>query len=493
MRLVVGRRRGLLLAASACALGLPLVVPVRTQGATSAASVTVTLSDFGIRLSSGAVAARRVTFRVINRGNVPHGFAVAGKQTTLLPHGGRASLTVTVAKPRAYRFFSNGRGDAALGMTGVVRIGGHVTGKAQPLATRSRLRLTPVATGLGPLTFAASPPGDTDRLMVVRQDGMVLLFKDGMRQTRPFLDIRNVVGAEGEKGLLSIAFAPDYASSGRFYAYFTNRDGNIRVVERKRADDDSDVADTSRRRVLAIEKETADHNGGMMQFGPDGYLYVSVGDGGADPPRVPVGRSGQTLGDLLGTILRIDPRGGAPYAVPAGNPFVSQESARPEIVAYGLRNPWRFWIDAPTGTMLIGDVGEGAREEVDRLPLDRLGLDFGWPCKEGSVVPPGVSLPSSCAGATLTSPLLEYPHTAKRCSIVGGVVARDPRVVALSGLFLWADFCEGRVNALTAQGQVVPLNLAVTQPTSFGVDGSGRVFVTTATGSVLRLDIVPTI
>ena len=491
MGLAVGRRRGALLAASACALGLPLLVPGGTRAAGSAASVTVTLSDFGIRLSVGAVQARRVTFRVVNRGNVPHGFGVAGKRTAVLPHGGRATLTVTVAKGGAYRFSSTRPGDAALGMTGVVRIGERVTGEAGPFATRSRLRLIPVATGLGPLTFAASPPGDTDRLMVVRQDGVVLLFNDGMRQAQPFLDLRNVVRAEGEKGLLSIAFAPDYASSGRFYAYFTNRDGNIRVVERKRSDDDPDVADTSRRRVLAIEKETADHNGGMMQFGPDGYLYVAVGDGGADPPRVPVGRSGQTLGDLLGTILRIDPRGGAPYAVPAGNPFVSQESARPEIVAYGLRNPWRFWIDAPTGAMLIGDVGEGAREEVDRLPLDRLGLDFGWPCKEGSVVPPGVALPSSCAGAQLTPPLFEYPHTVKRCSIVGGVVARDPRLTALSGLFLWADFCEGRVNGLTAEGKVVPLNLAVPQPTSFGVDGSGRVFVTTATGSLFRLALAP--
>jgi glucose/arabinose dehydrogenase len=491
MVLAVGRRRGVLLAASACALGLLLAVPGGTRAAGSSASVTVTLSDFAIRLSAGAVRSRHVTFHVLNRGNVPHGFAVAGSRTALLPHGGRATVDVTVSKPGAYRFSSPRPGDAALGMTGLVRMGVHAAGKAEPLATRSRLRLVPVATGLGALTFAASPPGDGDRLMVVQQDGVVLLFENGVRQPRPFLDLRSVVRAEGEKGMLSLAFAPDYASSGRFYVYFTNRDGNIRVIERRRSDADPDVADTSRRRVLAIEKETADHNGGMMQFGPDGYLYVAVGDGGADPPRVPVGRSGQTLGDLLGTVLRIDPRGGTPYAIPPGNPFVAEESARPEIVAYGLRNPWRFWIDAPTGAMLIGDVGEGAREEVDRLPLDSLGLDFGWPCKEGSVVPPGVTLPSGCAGARLTPPLYEYPHTAKRCSIVGGVVAHDPRVTALSGLFLWADFCEGRLNGLTAQGKVVPLGLTVAQPTSFGVDGSGRIYVTTTTGSLFRLALAP--
>ncbi len=492
MRLAVGRpRRLLLLAASACGVALPLALPGGTHASASAATVSVTLSDFGVRLSAGTVRSRHVTFRVRNRGNVPHGFAVAGSRTALLEHGGRATLTVTVPKPGGYRFSSPRPGDAALGMTGVVRIGVPFKGKAAPLVTRSRLRLAPVATGLGPLTFAVSPPGDPDRLMVVQQDGLVLLFKNGMRQARPFLDLRSVVRSEGEQGLLSIAFAPDYASSGRFYAYFTNRDGNIRVVERKRSDDDPNVADTSRRRVLAIEKETADHNGGMMQFGPDGYLYISVGDGGADPPRVPVGKRGQSLHDLFGAILRIDPTGAAPYAIPPGNPFVTNESARPEIVAYGLRNPWRFWIDAPTETMLIGDVGEGAREEINRLPLDRLGLDFGWPCREGGIVPPEVTIPASCAGAKLTAPLYAYPHTTKRCSITGGVVARDPAIAGLTGLYLWSDFCEGRVNGLTAAGKVVPLNLPVQQPTSFASDGSGRVYVTTATGSLFRLTLAP--
>jgi glucose/arabinose dehydrogenase len=492
MGLAVGRRRGALLAVTCCALatGLPAAGGAREAG--SAASVTVTLSDFAIRLSAGAVRARTVTFHVRNRGNVPHSFGVAGRGTALLSHGRSATLTVTVSSPGAYRFSSSRAGDAAIGMTGLMRIGVRVDGKADPLSTRSRLRLTPVATGLGPLTFAVSPPGDADRLMVVRQDGMVLLFENGVRRPQPFLDLRSVVGAEGEKGLLSLAFAPDYAASGRFYVYFTNRDGNIRVVERTRSASDPDVADPTHRRVLALEKATADHNGGMMQFGPDGDLYVAIGDGGADPPAIPVGVRGQTLDDLFGTILRIDPRGGAPYAIPSGNPFASQDGARPEIVAYGLRNPWRFWIDPQTNTMLIGDVGEGAREEVDRLPLDHLGLDFGWPCKEGTTVPPDVALPASCAGAALTAPLFEYPHTAKRCAITGGLVARDTRLAALGGIYLWADFCEGRVYGLTAQGAEVPLGLApVEQPTSFGVDGAGRVYVTTARGSLYRLDVAP--
>jgi glucose/arabinose dehydrogenase len=391
-----------------------------------------------------------------------------------------------LSRPGRYRFASGRPGDAAVGMAGSLRVG--VGGRARPLATSSRLRLTTIATGLGPLTFAVAPPGDQHRLFVVRQDGLVLLFKDGVKEDRPFLDLRNRIDAEGEQGLLSIAFAPDYATSGRFYAYFTNRDGNIRIVERRRSEADPDDADPSGRRVLAVVKQTANHNGGMMQFGPDGYLYASIGDGGADPPTVPVGRHGQTLGDLFGTIIRIDPRADAPYGIPPGNPFVSVEGARPEIVAYGLRNPWRFSIDAKTKTMLIADVGEGAREEVDRLPLDRLGLNFGWPCKEGAIVPPKVDIPESCRDARLTAPLFEYPHGEKRCSITGGVVARAPNLRALDGLYLWADFCEGRVNALTAAGNVVPLNLRAEQPTSFGLDGTGRIYVTTATGTLLRLD-----
>jgi len=320
----------------------------------------------------------------------------------------------------------------------------------------------------------------------------VLLYRNGLRAAKPFADLRSVVRAEGEKGLLSIAFAPDYATSGLLYAYYNNRNGNIRVVELHRSAADPDSVDSSRRRLIALTKQTADHNGGMMQFGPDGYLYIGIGDGGADPPAVAVGRSGQTLDDLFGTIIRIDPRGGDPYGVPAGNPFVSTAGARPEIVAYGLRNPWRFWIDAPTDSMVIGDVGEGSREEVDRLALDQLGVDFGWPCREGSVVPPRVTIPASCATAQLTAPSFEYPHGAKRCSITGGVVAHDPRIRALDGLYLWSDLCDGALYALSGvagRAAESPLGLAVTEPTSFGVDGAGRVYVTTGTGSLYRLDL----
>ena len=205
--------------------------------------------------------------------------------------------------------------------------------------------------------------------------------------------------------------------------------------------------------LIALTKQTADHNGGMMQFGPDGYLYIAVGDGGADPPRVAVGITGQTLTDLFGSILRIDPRHGTPYAIPPTNPFAATAGARPEIVAYGLRNPWRFWIDPKLDTMMIGDVGEGAREEIDELPLSKLGANFGWPCTEGTTVPDKVTLPATCKTATIPPPVWQYPHGETRCSITGGVVVRDPRLAELDGRYIWSDLCDGRIYALDPPGR----------------------------------------
>ncbi len=329
--------------------------------------VSVRLSETGIALSRTSVPAGRVLFSVQNRSPYRRAFEVVGAaRTRLLGPGGKTSVVV--------RFAKVGRRD--------LRSAG-APGKPLPTLTRSlrvapatkpspvpKLVLTLIQSGLGSPTHVVAPPGDESRLLVVQQNGLVSLIENGALRADPFLDLRSVVRAEGEKGLLSIAFAPDYAASGLLYAYFNNRDGNIRVVEYRRSVSDQDLVDRSTRRVLlALVKPTADHNGGMMQFGPDGYLYIAIGDGGANPPTIPVGATGQTLDDLFGSILRIDPRHGSPYAIPPGNPFVSVAGARPEIVAYGLRNPWRFWIDAKKNQMLIGDVGEGTREEIDRLPL----------------------------------------------------------------------------------------------------------------------------
>ena len=475
---------------------------------TASTRVAVTLVDFRIRMTPQVVAPGRVVFSVVNRGAVGHDLVFAkGGRTRVLQPGERQTIEVVFSKSGVYRFYCSVPGHRALGMEGVLRVGSAKAttgvpkpaastppGATTPPASALALELTPVASGLGPLTDVVAPPGDPTRLLVVQQDGLVLLLKDGVLQEQPFLDLRDETRADGEKGMLSIALAPDYETSGLFYADYNDLNGDVRVVEYRRSAVDPDVADPTGRLVIRIIKPTADHNGGMLQFGPDGDLYIGVGDGGANPPSIPVGAYGQTLDDLLGSILRIDPRQGDPYSIPADNPFVSTPGALPEIVAYGLRNPWRFWIDAQTDTMLIGDVGESTREEIDQLPLDHLGLNFGWPCKEGTTTP-DVIIPASCATATLTPPLYEYPHSSTRCSITGGVVARDPRLPALNGLFLWSDLCDGQIYAINPAAADIteqPLGVSVTQPTSFGVDALKRIYVATAGGELYRLDPLAT-
>ncbi len=483
--------------------------PALTRDAARAPKpVSVTLVDFKIRMSRTVVAPGRVVFEVVNRGAVAHDLVFKLGRTRILQPGGRQTISVVFSKSGVYRFFCSVQGHRALGMLGLLRVGPGPAPAPAPVAPPAGpvggppttaiggLGLTPVATGLGPLTFVAAPPGDGTRLMVVQQDGLVLLVKDGVLQDKPFLDLREATRADGEKGLLSIAFAPDYETSGLLYAYYNDPNGDVRVVELQRSADDPDTAGAEGRELLRIIKPTGDHNGGMMQFGPDGDLYVAVGDGGASPPSIPIGAYGQTLDDLLGSILRIDPREGEPYSIPADNPFVSAPDARPEIAAYGLRNPWRFWIDAQTNTMLIGDVGEDSREEIDRLPLSTLGLDFGWPCKEGTVTPPGVLAPASCSEAALTAPIYEYSHSETRCSITGGVVSRDPRLPAVDGLYLWSDLCDDQLYAIDPAAPTIterPLGLPVKQPTSFGTDALDRTYVTTAGGDLYRLDPAPSL
>ena len=289
-----------------------------------------------------------------------------------------------------------------------------------------------------------------------------------------------------------MAFAPDYSQSGLFYVYFTSRVGNgdVNVVEFRRIEANPSLADSdSGRLVLEIVKPWENHNGGMMQFGPDGYLYVSVGDGDSGVLHEP-GAFAQTVDDLLGNILRIDPRqsGDEPYTVPPGNPFVGAPGARPEIWAYGLRNPWRFWIDPVTGDMYVGDVGLGAREEIDYVAGGRGGGEnFGWPCFEGG-------LPFDTA-ATCTSPvppLLEYDHSGGECGVIAGLVLRDPRLPALDGSFLYADLCGGELRTLrAAAGALVEtedVGIKVQAPDSFGQDALRRVYVATLDGAVYRID-----
>ncbi len=354
------------------------------------------------------------------------------------------------------------------------------------------VRLEPLASFTAPV-YVTAPPGDTSRVFVVQRAGSVVLVKGGTPQATPFLTVP--VATDGERGLLSMAFAPDYATSGLFYVYLVAPGtGQIRIEERRRSAANPDVADPSYARlVLAVPHGLQNnHNGGQLQFGPDGMLYIGTGDGGGagDPYDNGQRLSGNPAGDgqnpLLGKLLRIDPRGAAPYAIPGGNPLAAPN--QPEIWAYGLRNPWRFSFDRATGDLVIGDVGQGAWEEIDFAPAAAgagRGANFGWDDWEGTHAFDG-------GGVAQAGPVVEHGHAAGWCSITGGYVVRDPALPDLAGQYVYGDLCLGRVYAATlsaggASG-VRDLGLAaVDQLVSFGQDACGRVYVVSIAGPVYRL------
>ncbi|MBB4662751.1 PQQ-dependent sugar dehydrogenase [Conexibacter arvalis] len=333
-------------------------------------------------------------------------------------------------------------------------------------------------------------PGDRSRLFVVEQEGRIRVVRNGRTVRTPFLDISDRVRSGGEQGLLSVAFAPDYASSGRFYVDYTDRDGDTRIVEFRRGSSPDRADRGSARQLLFQAQPESNHNGGLVTFGPDGHLYIGFGDGGgAFDQHGRIGNA-QNLGTWLGKVLRIDPlpSGGRPYGIPADNPFVGRAGAKPEIYWWGLRNPWRFSFDRRTGDVAIADVGQEAREEVDFLRRGTgAGANFGWRAWEGTV--------RSDDGLTVRDhvrPVLEYSHAGGNCSITGGYVVRDRRLPALRGRYIYADFCAGRL--LSARLRLPrardrrALGLRVPSVTSFGEDLAGRVYVVSQQGPVYRLD-----
>jgi glucose/arabinose dehydrogenase len=357
---------------------------------------------------------------------------------------------------------------------------------ATPSAARG-VRLKKVADFDAPL-YLTSPPGDSRRQFVVEQGGRVMVVRDGRKLGTPFLDISDQVTAGGEQGLLSIAFPPDYAESGLFYVYFTDDSGDQRIVEYHRRD--ADHADPgSARLVLRMADSESNHNGGLMLFGPDDLMYVGTGDGGGGGDQH--GRIGnaQSLGSLLGKILRIDPRaaGGRPYQVPSDNPFVGRSGARGEIYAYGLRNPWRFSFDRKTGDLTIGDVGQNAWEEIDvvRRGAGR-GANFGWRPFEGRArYTPGESAPRA------VGPVIVRSHDSGNCSITGGVIVRDRALAGLRGRYVFGDFCKGRIeSARLSPGRargVRRTSMKVDSLSSFGEDAQGRVYAISLNGPVYRI------
>jgi glucose/arabinose dehydrogenase len=370
---------------------------------------------------------------------------------------------------------------------------GLVAGAAPAMA----LKLVPVGTFRAP-TYVASPRHDLHRLFVTEKFGTVRLVRDGVTLRTPFLQIPGVT-AKSEQALASIAFAPDYATSGRFYVDYTavrpgDPDGSVLTVEEfRRSPADPDRADpASGRVVLAIDHpDHSDHNGGQLQFGRDGLLYVSTGDGGGnelDPQN-----HAENTHSLLGKILRIDPRATAtaPYRIPAGNPFASGNGGAPEVYAYGLRNPWRFSFDAATGALFLSDVGQSVREEIDYAARDRgAGANFGWHCREGTVRTRNLS-PRCTPSGSYRPPVLEYPHERGRCAVAGGYVARDHRLGSLYGHYLFGDWCEGRIRAAAISGRRAwrskKTGLRVLGLDSFGEDACHRLYAVSTRGPVMRI------
>jgi len=347
----------------------------------------------------------------------------------------------------------------------------------------SGLRLAPVVEGLDrPLGLEHA--GDR-RIFVVEQRGAVWTLEDGRLQETPYLDLRDRVDDSGfEQGLLGLAFHPDFARNGLLFVNYTNSGGNT-VVSRLTASAGAGQVDPATEEViLRIDQPFSNHNGGDLEFGPDGYLYIAAGDGGAAAD--PFG-NGQRLDTLLGKLLRIDVEVGDPYAIPGDNPFAAG-GGLPEIWAYGLRNPWRFAFDPLTGDLYIGDVGQNAWEEVDFLPAGFNGLrNFGWNVREGTHTFAGPATPD------MIDPVAEYANGAGgTCSVTGGVVLRGPSLPDWNGVYLFADYCSGQVWELVRDEAGIWTNRLLFNTdlniTAFGTDAQGEVYLVHQGGAVYRLE-----
>ena len=349
------------------------------------------------------------------------------------------------------------------------------------------LSFQPIASNLqSPVSITHA--GDS-RLFITLQVGQVMIH-DGTRVLpTPFLDIRSLVLAGGERGLLSIAFHPDYARNGLFFVNYTDRAGDT-VIARYRVSSDPNRADpASATQILFVDQPFPNHNGGQLQFGPDGYLYIGMGDGGSagDPDNRAQNRS-----TLLGKMLRIDVNADT-YAIPSSNPYVASGAGRGEIWALGLRNPWRFSFDRATGDLWIADVGQGAWEEVNRQPASSIGGEnYGWDIMEGT----HCFGAANCTRTGLVQPVLEYNHSDRACSVTGGYVYRGARFARMQGMYLYGDYCNGKIWGATPDGSggYVSRQLADTEYliSTFGEDLHGEIYVADHRGSIYRIiDVQP--
>ena len=346
----------------------------------------------------------------------------------------------------------------------------------------NNLRLQPISTSLSSPVFMTAPPNDSTRLFIVQQGGLIRIFDvvGGALLTDPFLNVGSLLSTGGERGLLGMAFDPQYAANRRFYIFYTNTAGSIVIARYLRSITDPDLADSSSAvTLLTVAHPNSNHNGGMLAFGPDGCLYAGVGDGGGsgDP-----NNNGQILSSLLGKLLRLNPDTGEACGNGIINPFILLGGEQ-EIWSRGLRNPWRFSFDSVTGDLYIGDVGQNVLEEINvsLAPNAGRGLNYGWRLMEGTRC---FNPSSNCDSGGLTLPVLEYPHDNGACSVTGGYVYRGSTKLDLQGTYFYADFCAKFVKSFRHQnGQATeqtewPL---LSPPgggvTSFGEDAAGELYI----------------
>lgn len=365
----------------------------------------------------------------------------------------------------------------------------HVASQAQ--TGFPSLKLQSVVKGLTSPTGLSHPGDQSNRLFVVEQRGTVRILKNGTLSEKLFLDLQDRVTAGGEKGLLGLAFHPKFSENRRFFLNYTAPAGPTglqTVISEFKVGADSDAADPATERILlTLPQPFPNHNGGQLAFGPDGYLYIGLGDGGSgnDPQG-----NGQSLAVLLGKMLRInvDAAGeGKAYAIPPDNPFVGNKEAAPEIWAYGLRNPWRFSFDGATGFLFAGDVGQNAREEID---LIQKGKNYGWNIMEGTICTPGVN--PNCDQSGLIPPLIDYPRS-EGTTVIGGYVYRGKAIPELTGVYFYADFGNGKIWGFRYDGKSVADRRLIFETgrhiSSFGEDDQNELYVVDYAGEILKIGL----
>jgi glucose/arabinose dehydrogenase len=356
---------------------------------------------------------------------------------------------------------------AALALAAVA-VGAWGLARADGETRTSSIRLVVVARGLdGPL-HVATPRNETGRIYIVEQPGRIRVLVNGRLRARPFLDIRSLVRSGGEQGLLSLAFHPNYRQNRRLYVNYTDVNGHTRVVEYRSDRAGTRVLTRTRRQLLFVRQPYANHNGGQVAFGPDGHLYVGMGDGGlgGDPEN-----RAQNLRERLGKLLRIN---------------VNRRPSPVQIVAYGLRNPWRFSFDRANGDLWIADVGQSAWEEIDHTARNSPELEnYGWDVYEGRA---RFENKSPNSAGRLVFPVHVYARAGGNCSVTGGFVYRGARVGALRGRYVFGDFCSGLVWSMRASGgDVRRESVRVSSLSSFGEDARGELYATSLEGTVYRL------